>query len=204
MEDTPRRRVLGAFVPALVGVVCLAGCVTTAPPVRTPGSAATVVEGVPSLEYGPDQCGPGALAAVMRFWGRPVTVADLARDLPTVRNGGVLSVDLLLAARERGFEAELETGSPETLAAAIHEGEPLILLVRVRNAPGQRADLFHYIVVDGIDEPNGLVRLHFGEGPPRWGRLAKLDKAWQATDRMVLRLRPAGPMDTAPAHAGTS
>lgn len=171
---------------ALFGVAC----VTTAPPARSPGANAIVIEGVPVLDYGIDQCAAGALASVLGYWGQPVSMEELAAELPVVGNG-VLSVDLLIEARKRGFDARIVEGSPAYLEEAIRRGEPLILMLRVVNAPKKKADLYHYVVVDGVDTANGLVRLHFGKGSARWGKLAKVRRAWKATDNFVLHIRPA-------------
>lgn len=174
---------------AAAAIVLTAGCVTTAPPTRTPGAGAVAVDGVPALDYGIDRCAAGALTSVLRYWGRDVDIDELAAELPVVRNG-VLSVDLLIEARERGFDARIVEGSLPYLEEAIREGEPLILMLRVVKAPVPERDLFHYVVVDGVDSANGLVRLHFGKGEATWGELAKIRRAWEATDNFVLHLRP--------------
>lgn len=166
-----------------------AGCVTTAPPPRSPSESAVVIEGVPDLEFGLDRCAAGALASVLVYWGQDVGIDELADELPVVGKG-VLSVDLLIEARERGFDARIVEGSLDYLDRAIREGEPLILMLRVVNAPLEKADLYHYVVVDGVDRTTGLIRIHFGEGPATWGELAKVRRAWAATDNLVLHIRP--------------
>jgi ABC-type bacteriocin/lantibiotic exporter with double-glycine peptidase domain len=189
-----RVRLWAAVSLAAVGALATAGCVTTAPPARSPGAGAVVVDGVPALDYGIDRCAAGALASVLGYWGRAVDIEELVAELPVVGNG-VLSVDLLIEARERGFNARLVEGSPEYLEEAIRQGEPLILMLRVVNAPGGKRDLYHYVVVDGVDSANGLVRVHFGKGSASWGKLAKVRRAWKATDNFVLHLRPAVEID---------
>ena len=194
-----------AVALAAVSYFLTAGCVTTAPPPRNPGAGAVVVDGVPVLDYGIDQCAAGALASVLGYWGQPVDTEELAAELPVVGNG-VLSIDLLIEARERGFDARIVEGSPAYLEEAIRRGEPLILMLRVVNAPRATADLYHYVVVDGVDSANGLIRLHFGKGSATWGKLSKVRRAWEATDNFVLHLRPTASIEggeQAPADGST-
>jgi len=134
-------------------------------------------------------CAAGALASVLAYWGQDVDIDELAEELPAVGKG-VLSVDLLIEARERGFDARIVTGSLDYLEAAIRDGEPLILMLRIVDAPLERADLYHYVVVDGVDGATGLIRLNFGNGSAEWGELAKIRRAWEATDNFVLHIRP--------------
>ena len=126
-----------------------------------------------------------------RLLGAPVVAEELDRQLPKARNGGVLSIDLLLEARARGFEAELLEGDPAAIADSIGEGVPAIILVRVLNAPRSRADLYHYVVVDGHDPARGLLRLHFGDGIKRWAEAARIERAWKPAGHLMLRVRPA-------------
>ncbi len=181
-------------VLATVVAFLSAGCVTTAPRPRNPGAGAVVADGVPVLDYGIDRCAAGALASVLGYWGRTVDIEELAAELPVVGKG-VLSVDLLIEARERGFDARIVEGSADYLEEAILRGEPLILMLRVLDAPGATRDVYHYVVVDGVDSANGLIRVHFGKGAPRWGKLAKVRRAWEATDNFVLHLRPAADLE---------
>ena len=188
----PVQRSLPACAVAIAA--CLAvtgGCVTSAPPSRAAGPSAVALEGVPAEPFGTTDCAAGALATVLAYWGRPVVAEELDRQLPKARNGGVLSIDLLLEARARGFEAELLEGDPAAIADSIGEGVPAIILVRVLNAPRSRADLYHYVVVDGHDPARGLLRLHFGDGVKRWAEAARIERAWKPAGHLMLRVRPA-------------
>lgn len=178
-----------AVAAVTLGAVVAAGCITTAPPPRNPSASAIAVDGVPAFNFGKDRCAAGALASVLAYWGQDVDIDELAEELPLVGRG-VLSVDLLIEARERGFDARIVTGSLDYLEAAIRDGEPLILMLRIVDAPLARADLYHYVVVDGVDGATGLIRLNFGKGSAEWGELAKIRRAWEATDNFVLHIRP--------------
>ena len=81
-----------------------AGCVTVAPRSRPVSEAAIVFEQVPVRHFGPESCGAGSLSAVLTHLGESFTVEEMDAKLPRAPGGGVLSVDLLLAARELGYE----------------------------------------------------------------------------------------------------
>ena len=103
-----------------------AGCVSLAPALAHPelprrrSSPAS-----PLAVFDEDRCGPGSLALVLRAHGDAVS-ARRARCgcCPTSAGRGVLSVDLLLAARARGFDAALLTGTPAALRRELAPGDP--------------------------------------------------------------------------------
>jgi tetratricopeptide (TPR) repeat protein len=137
-----------------------------------------VLEHVPVRSFGDDQCGPGSLSVVLNALGDAVSEEELAATLPRAPGGGVLSVDLLLAARQRGFSASLVTGDEGAVRKEIQEGRPVILMLRMLNAPGRSRDVYHYVVVDGYDPRRRLFRIQFGDGKARWAGLDQLEGAW--------------------------
>lgn len=155
-----------------------AGCVTLAPRSRTPSPEASVLDHVPVRAFDDDHCGPGSLSVVLSALGDAVSEEELAANLPRVPGGGVLSVDLLLAARQRGFSASLVTGNEDAVRHEIQEGRPVILMLRMLNAPGRGGDIYHYVVVDGHDPRRRLFRIQFGDGKARWAGLDQLEGAW--------------------------
>jgi tetratricopeptide (TPR) repeat protein len=174
----------------LLSAAALPGCATFAPRSRAPGPGAMVVPGVPLRAFGTDRCGAGALSAVLNALGDPVTLEALDAELPRAPGGGVLSVDLLLAARARGFEARLVPGSAREVHDAVRSGRPAILMLRVLDAPGAKLDLHHYVVADGVDDERGLFRVQFGDGEGRWTPLDRLERAWAADGHALLLVAP--------------
>jgi Flp pilus assembly protein TadD len=148
-----------------------------------------VVTSGPPRVFPEDRCGPGSLALVLNALGDPASETELNAALPKVK-GGVLFVDLLLAARRRGFEAALEAGSALVLRREIGEGRPAILLLRLLDAPGRKRDVFHYVVVDGFDPGRQLFRFQFGDGRARWAALGQIDGSWKAAGHALLRVWP--------------
>jgi hypothetical protein len=186
-----RPRVSGLVLLALA---LLPGCVSLPPRSRTPGPDARVVPGVPAGRFEDDRCGPGSLALVLGAHGGAVSDRDLDAVLPRAPGGGVLSVDLLLASRQRGFDAALVAGTEEVLRAEIGAGRPAILMLRLLDAPGTRRDIYHYIVADGVDSPGRLFRFHFGDGKTRWTALETIEKGWKPSGHALLLIWP--PRDT--------
>ena len=148
-----------------------------------------MVEHVPIRAFEDDNCGPGSLSVVLNALGDPITDVELLAQLPHAPGGGVLSVDLLLAARQRGFSASLVSASEETLRKEILEGRPVILMLRLLNAPGRGKDIYHYIVADGVDPRRGLFRFQFGDGEVRWSTLERLEGAWKGAGHALLTIR---------------
>jgi Tfp pilus assembly protein PilF len=165
-------------ITLLLFAVLTTGCLTTKPRSARPGEQAAVLEGIPLRSWGDNTCGAGALSTVLNYYGLEVTEDELNSVLAKGRHGGVVSVDLLLESRNRGFAADLVKGDVEAVREAIAQGIAPILMLRVVDAPGNSRDLFHYVVADGVDPVNGRVRLQFGDSKARWVRLEKLDRAW--------------------------
>lgn len=148
-----------------------------------------------------DRCGPGSLSLVLGAHGDAVSPPELEAALPEVRGRGVLSLDMLIAARQRGFDAALVAGSAEILRGELTEGRPAILMLRLLDAPGARRDVFHYVVVDGVDPPRGLFRFQFGDGEARWVRLESLEGSWKPAGHALLVVRSRADTDAALARA---
>jgi hypothetical protein len=172
-----------------MGFLLATACATLPPRSRSPSPEASVLDHVPVREFEDDNCGPGSLSIVLNALGDPVSEAELVATVPRSRGGGVLSVDLLLAARQRGFSASLVSGNAAMVRREVGEGRPVILLLRLLNAPGRGKDLYHYVVVDGVDPRRDLLRFQFGDGEARWTTLEPLEGAWKGAGYALLTVR---------------
>jgi tetratricopeptide (TPR) repeat protein len=170
------------LVLALLSSACLG--LRRAEPV--PAHGGLMLDGVPRIVFGTERCGPGALASVLAFYGDQESPESLDATLPKTREGGVLSLDLMLAARARGYRVRLVEGTEQSLFAAVREGIPPVLLLRVADLPGRRRDTYHYVVVDGIEERTRRVRLLLGDGEARWISMARLERPWRGTGYALL------------------
>ena len=174
---------------ALLVLLGLPGCATLAPRSWPPSPEAHILEQVPVRAFEGDHCGSGSLSLVLNANGDPVSDAALNASLPRAPGGGVLSVDLLLAARQRGFEAWLVAGDAGAIRREIGDGRPVILMLTLLDLPGERRDVNHYVVVDGFDPRRQLFRLQFGDGKARWAKLDRVERAWRATGHALLMVR---------------
>jgi hypothetical protein len=153
-------------------------CVTLTPRSRPTTASATVIPNVPRQRWGVESCGAGSLSTVLQHYGDHVTLAELDRTMPKMR-GGVLSLDMLIEARKRGFTAQMVKGDPATVTEWVRAGKPVILMLQVVDYPGKHFDFFHYVVVDGYDPQAGLVRIQFGKGSPRWTTFPRIEDSWK-------------------------
>jgi len=194
------------FRPAALLVLALpaaSACVSLAPRSRAPSPQASVVPGIPLMTFAEDRCGAGSLALVLSARGASHPVEELEAVLPEVEGRGVLSVDMLLAARSRGFDAALLTGTPRSLQRELAAARPAILMLRLLDAPGERRDIYHYVVADGADPSRGLFRLQYGDGKARWARLASIEDGWKAAGHALLVVRTREETDAVLARAMT-
>jgi predicted negative regulator of RcsB-dependent stress response len=148
-----------------------------------------VIPNVPLQHWGIESCGAGSLSTVLQHYGDATTMRAWDDTFPRTR-GGVLTIDMLIAARKSGFDAQLVTGTPAIISDELRQGRPVILMLQVIDSPGHHYDFFHYIVADGIDPERGLVRTQFGDGNGRWTTFDRLEKAWSGGGHTAILIHP--------------
>lgn len=167
----------------------LCGCVTFNPHSQKTSDAAQVIPNVPLQKWGVESCGAGSLSTVLQHYGDTTSLADFDAALPKI-HGGVLSIDMLLAARKHGFDAQLVTGTPQVVTEEVAQGRPVILMLQVIDSPMHKLDFFHYVVVDGVDPQRGLIRTQWGDRQGRWTTFARLEKPWSGAGHAAIFIRP--------------
>jgi tetratricopeptide (TPR) repeat protein len=182
------RRFLFFLLPS---ALCLLTSCTTlfTPRSRHAGPNATTITGMPMLKWGIESCGAGSLSTVLQHYGDATTMQQWDASLPKTR-GGVMTIDMMIAARQKGFDAKLVTGDRASIENELSAGRPVILMLKVIDALGRNYDFFHYIVADGIDPEHSLIRTQFGDGKARWLSFEKLDKAWSGGGHAAILIRP--------------
>jgi Tetratricopeptide repeat/Peptidase C39 family len=155
--------------------------------------SATVIPNMPMQKWGIESCGAGSLSTVLQHYGDTTAMAAWDAELPKVR-GGVMTVDLLIAARKKGFDAQIITADRGTVQDELRHGHPVILMLKVIDSIGHSYDLFHYIVADGIDPDRGLIRTQFGDGRERWVTFDRLENAWAGGSHTAILIRPHDPL----------
>lgn len=167
-------------------------CVFWTPASRRTGVDARVIPNVPTQHWDIKSCGAGSLSSVLQHYGDTTTMREWNDSLRKTR-GGVMSIDMVIAARQKGFDARLVTGDRQTLERELLDGRPVILMLQVIETPGRSYDFFHYIVLDGIDTGRQLLRTQFGDGKARWVPFTRLEKAWRGGGSAAIFIRPKDP-----------
>lgn len=169
-----------------LSVVLLLGCAAHTGGVTAP-SAGPFIEGVPFFPQDEYMCGPAALASVIGFYGAPGGMDPVAAEVYNVKLKGTLPMDLLLYAREKGFEAKFFKGSMEGLKESLLRKEPLILFL---NLGYEFYPVGHYVVAIGMDEAAGFVYAHSGMNKQERFTVRALEKSWSKTGHSTLLVRP--------------
>jgi predicted double-glycine peptidase len=176
--------------PVLIFALLLTGCATMfTPRTRQAGASATTIPNMPMLKWGIESCGAGSLATVLQHYGDPTSMQEWDASLPKTR-GGVMTVDLIIPARKKGFDARIVTGDRPTIESELRAGHPAILMLKVIDALGRNYDFFHYVVADGIDPDRNLIRTQFGDGKARWVTFERLEKAWAGGGHTAILIKP--------------
>ncbi len=189
MSDVTRRA-----APFLLSAFCflLCSCVYWTPMSKRPSTSAKIIQNVPQQKWDIESCGAGSLSTVLQHYGDATSMDEWNRTLPRT-HGGVLSIDLVLAARQKGFDARLITGDRSTVERELLDGRPVLLMLQVIQAPGKSYDFFHYVVLDGIDTDSRLVRVQFGDRKARWVRFDRLENAWKGGGHAQIIIAPKDP-----------
>ena len=170
-------------------LLSLSSCITITPRSAKTSGEAAAIPNMPMQKWGIESCGAGSLSTVLQHYGDPTTMQSWDATLPKTR-GGVMTVDLLIAARQKGYEAKLITGDEATITNELREGRPVILMLQVINSLGTKYDFFHYIVADGVDPQRNLIRTQFGDGKARWVTFDRLEKAWAGGGHAAILIHP--------------
>lgn len=185
-----------ARLPLLLLLVTTMSCVFWTPSSRRASADARVIPNVPLQHWDIKSCGAGSLSSVLQHYGDTTTMQEWDGSLRKTR-GGVMSIDMVIAARQKGFDARLVTGDRQTLERELLDGRPVILMLQVVTSPGKSLDFFHYIVLDGIDTGQQLLRTQFGDGKARWVPYTRLATAWRGGGNAAIFIRPRDPASDA-------
>jgi predicted double-glycine peptidase len=104
-------------------------------------------------------CGPAALQAVLRYWGRDIDEEALIELLHTDPEVGTYPEDIVRGARSLGFDAQVtENLTLDEVAQFAASGNPVIALGQVwrseKDTPASAAeewDCGHYVVILAVD-----------------------------------------------------
>ena len=143
---------------------------------------------VPLFPDRTDQCGPAALAGVLRFWGKDVGMAALKQEIYRASLRGSLSVDLLLAAQDHGMSAQLLDGDLAQVRKELDAGHPLVAFL---NQGLSFLPVGHYLVVTGYNARRHGVYVNSDVRKNVFMSDARFKKQWERTDRWALLILPS-------------
>lgn len=145
------------------------------------------IEGVPFFPQETDMCGPAALASVIAYWGAATAMDDVSGKVYHEKIKGTLPLDMLIYAKELGYEATFYGGGLEDLKKRVSENTPLILFIDTGYKFYPRG---HYIVVTGYNEKMRMVTAHSAMNADEPFSYERLLNAWSKTAYSTLLIRP--------------
>jgi len=181
-------------VGVVLGLLALSGCaslqtVRVAPPAAPTGPGVRYLESVPPVAQTAYQCGPAALASVMRHWGRAGDADLIGRTLYRRGTRGVLNFMLAQYAHEQGFWAEIHEATPEALRAWLQRDVPPIVMLQV--GPFW-SPTYHFVVLRGFNDPAQLFYANTGQAETRAIRYAHFVTRSKRAGSWTLIICPPG------------
>lgn len=157
------------------------------------GAASGVWLDVPFIHQEKNGCGAAVVWMVEQYWaqqqasGTPVAdVHSIQRELYSPQAKGIYASAIEKYFRQRQFQTFTLKGTAADLQHHLAKGRPLIV------ALSQPRDAFHYVVVAGVDDGQGIVWVN----DPAQRKLLKLDakefaRAWAGAQNWMLLVVPA-------------
>ncbi len=145
------------------------------------------VKFIPSKDF---LCGASSLAMLFSYYGKKVSVEEIAEKYFSARAGGLFTVDLIACAREYGFEPKAESGGWEKLKKALDEEKPVIVFYNQLPEP---LPARHFALVVGYYQKDGNIWLilHSGKKPNQLISKKKLERMWKRTDFWMMTIQPS-------------
>lgn len=141
------------------------------------------------------QCGPAALATVLGAAGVETPPERLVDEVYTPGLGGSLQLELIAAARARGFLPYRILPEPDALVAELLAGRPVLVLqnLKLRSLPA-----WHYAVVIGVDPAREQWLLRSGTERRHTISARRFARSWDLADRWAVVLLEPGQLPARP------
>ncbi len=170
-----------------VALIALGGCTLNPPrfaPAQTDGLPAqaelTQVPFFPQERY---QCGPGALATVLRSSGAAGSPDELVTEVYLPGRKGSLQVELVAAARMRDRVAYPVSQDLPSLLRQLTAGTPVLVM---QNLGVKLVPIWHYAVLVGYDLDDGTLVLRSGTTQRRIMGMRRFMSTWNRAQRWAL------------------
>jgi len=195
-----RIRGLGLLLLMSAVLGALGGCavqraVVSGTPSFADRTGAVELDGTPFFPQEALQCGPAALATVLGAAGVAAEPDALAREVYTPGLGGSLQLELVAAARARGFVPYVIAPEPDALFAELLTGRPVLVLQNLRLSAWPA---WHYAVVIGADPARDAVILRSGTERRRVMPAGTFLRSWDRAERWGLVLLAPGELPAWP------
>jgi len=129
------------------------------------------------------QCGPAALATVLRASGVEVAPDALAPQVYLPKRHGSLQAELIGASRRQGRLAYVLPGTGQALLTELVEGRPVLLL---QNLGVKQIPKWHYAVLVGYDASRNIAVLRSGRRERKEVRWQRFARSWDRAGRWAM------------------
>jgi tetratricopeptide (TPR) repeat protein len=161
---------IGTSIDRLPDDAAARGYVLLAKPVTLPRSRLTA------------ECVPESVCAVMNYWGKSASVEELSFFGRTPNMNGMLSTQVPVLARQKGFKATFLEGSVGKIKNAIDRGVPPI--IGVQSGGGN----YHCFVVIGYNDKEQSIVCEEYQDSKRLIPYEEVETLWQPAGHLMLEL----------------
>lgn len=128
------------------------------------------------------ECVPESVCAVMNYWGKTASVEELSFYGRSSNLNGMLSTQVPILARQKGFRATFVEGSVGRIKNAIDRGVPPI--IGVESGGGN----YHCFVVIGYSDPEQTIVCEEYHDSKRLISYEEVEQIWQPAGHLMLEL----------------
>lgn len=146
------------------------------------------ISSTPFFPQSEHQCGPAALATILRASNVDITAEALSSEVYLPGRKGSLQMELLASARRHARVAYVVNPSLQGLLAELEHGQPILVL---QNFGLSSWPLWHYAVVIGYDRERDAVLLRSGRHERQQLAAARFLGTWRRAGNWgFIALRP--------------
>jgi tetratricopeptide (TPR) repeat protein len=128
------------------------------------------------------ECVPESVCAVMNYWGKAASVEELSFYGRTSNLNGMLSTQVPILARQKGFRATFLEGSVGRIKNAVDRGVPPI--IGVESGGGN----YHCFVVIGYSDQEQVIVCEEYKDSKRLISYEEIERVWQPAGHLMLEL----------------
>lgn len=146
------------------------------------------IKDVPFILQKVAHCGPATLTMALNWWGKPVTVDEIADQVYSPKSEGSFQTDMISSARRNDMLAVPIYGI-DALTKEIASDHPVVVF---ENLGLESVPLWHYALVFGYDLPRRELILHSGKDANLRESFKVFERSWKLGNYWGLVLLPPG------------